>query len=87
MSNPTVSADGSQYWYVDGRCHRVDGPAIIRADGHQEWRVDGKLHRVDGPAIVHTNGTQSWWVDGKSVNEENFEEAVKLYHCRQVLES
>ena len=87
MTNPTVYHDGSQEWWFDSKLHREDGPAIIRADGSQSWWIDGKLHREDGPAITYAGGTQEWYISGKSVNEEDFEEAVKLYHCKMILES
>ena len=57
------------------------------ADGSQIWLVDDKWHREDGPAYVGADGTQAWYIDDKRVNEENFEEAVRLYHCKMVLES
>ena len=52
-------------WYLDGKLHRVDGPAIIRANGYKEWYLDGKRHRVNGPAITWVNGTEFWYLDGK----------------------
>ena len=38
-------------WYLNGKLHRVDGPAIIKHDGKKEWFLNGQRHRVDGPAI------------------------------------
>ena len=40
-------------WYVDGKVHREDGPAVHRWNDEgqlilEEWRVDGKL--VDKPS-------------------------------------
>jgi hypothetical protein len=51
-----IDADGSQRWHVDGKLHRLDGPAVIDADGSQRWHVDGKLHRLDGPAVIDADG-------------------------------
>ena len=86
MTNHILS-NGSQEWRINGRLHREDGPAIILADGSQSWWIDGKLHREDGPAVIYPDGRQEWWVDEMEVNEKDFEEAVKLYHCRVILES
>jgi hypothetical protein len=44
-------ANGSKHWYVDGKHHRIDGPAIEYANGSKHWWVDGKRHRIDGPVI------------------------------------
>jgi len=49
----TIDPDGTQKWRVDGRLHRLAGPAVIRANGTEEWWVDGRLHRLDAPAVVH----------------------------------
>jgi hypothetical protein len=37
--------NGSKEWYIDGRLHRLDGPAIEWNDGDQEWYINGK--RID----------------------------------------
>jgi hypothetical protein len=35
-------SDGNKEWFVDGKLHREDGPAIERADGTWEWYINGK---------------------------------------------
>jgi hypothetical protein len=57
--------EGTKVWFADGKCHRVDGPAIEYIDGSKEWIVDGKYHRLDGPAIELNNGSKMWFVNGK----------------------
>jgi hypothetical protein len=37
-----IYANGTQEWWVNGKWHRLDGPAIIWADGTQEWWVNDK---------------------------------------------
>ena len=34
--------DGAQAWYLDGKLHREDGPAVIYPNGHQEFWVKGR---------------------------------------------
>ena len=58
-----VHLNGHQEWHVDGRLHRLDGPARIWPDGSQEWWVDGQLHRLDGPAVIRADGYRAWYVD------------------------
>ena len=68
-------------WRVDGKFHRVDGPAVHRwnSEGqliYEQWRVDGKLHRVDGPARRQWNDEgqliyEEWWVDGEEVDKSS----------------
>lgn len=52
-------------WMVNGKLHRLDGPAIDENNGHQEYWVNGKKHREDGPAIIDKNGYQEYWINGK----------------------
>ena len=35
-------ADGSKSWYLNGKYHREDGPAIEFADGSKHWYLNGK---------------------------------------------
>jgi hypothetical protein len=31
-------------WYVNGKLHRENGPAIENSDGHKDWYFDGKKY-------------------------------------------
>jgi hypothetical protein len=78
LDGPAIEyADGTEYWYVDGKQHRLDGPAIECANGDKEWYVDDKRHRLDGPAIEDANGYKAWWVDHKKMTEKEFNEYIK----------
>jgi len=57
--------DGSKAWYLNGKYHRVDGPAYERPDGHKEWWLNGQLHREDGPAYECSDGSKAWYLNGK----------------------
>lgn len=39
-----VKADsyGNKFWYLNGKLHREDGPAIERANGEKYWCINGK---------------------------------------------
>ena len=65
-----VSPDGSKYWFLNGKRHREDGPAIECADGAKHWFLNGKRHREDGPAIEWADGTKQWYLNGEHVTEE-----------------
>lgn len=43
MSQPEmkIDADGTKYWYLNGKFHREDGPAIEYADGEKSWYLNG----------------------------------------------
>lgn len=72
-----VYADGSQFWYLNGKKHRTDGPASIYADGTQYWYLNGERHRTDGPAVICANGSQFWCMHGKELSEADHTEAVR----------
>jgi len=42
--------NGDKVWYLNGKHHREDGPAVEDADGTKKWFLNDKLHREDGPA-------------------------------------
>ena len=44
-------SDGSKEWFLNGKRHRADGPAIEYSDGTKHWHLNGVLHRTDGPAV------------------------------------
>ena len=37
-----VSASGNKFWYLNGKWHREDGPAIEHASGGKEWYLNDK---------------------------------------------
>jgi hypothetical protein len=37
-----VCASGNRSWYLNGKRHREDGPAIEYADGGKFWCLNGK---------------------------------------------
>jgi len=69
MNKPKVkvSADGSKRWYLNGKLHREDGPAIEWTDGTKHWLLNGKYHREDGPAVEWANGDKEWFLNGKEI--------------------
>jgi hypothetical protein len=34
-------ANGTKFWYLNGKCHREDGPAYEGADGFKWWFLNG----------------------------------------------
>jgi len=65
-----VNADGYKAWYLNGKLHREDGPAIEYPNGDKEWYLNGKLHREDGPAVEWAGVSKSWHLNGEYVTEE-----------------
>ena len=57
--------DGTKEWWLDGKRHRTEGPAIEYPDGSKSWWVNGKKHRTDGPAIECADGSKCWYLNGK----------------------
>jgi hypothetical protein len=48
-------------WFLNGRLHRVGGPAVRDSVGSTLWYLNGKLHRDDGPAIEDLDEETRWW--------------------------
>jgi hypothetical protein len=65
-----VYESGDKEWYLNGKFHREDGPAIEYITGSKLWYLNGKLHREDGPAIEYITGSKSWYLNGKLHRED-----------------
>jgi hypothetical protein len=68
--------NGNKAWYLNGKYHRVDGPAFEYSSGTKSWYLYGKLHRVDGPAIELHNGDKSWCLNGKKYSQDEWFEML-----------
>jgi hypothetical protein len=42
IGGPAINYKGNQKWYLNGKQHREDGPAVINLDGTEEWYINGK---------------------------------------------
>jgi hypothetical protein len=62
--------NGRKEWYLNGKLHREDGPALEWANGDKEWWLNGEWHREDGPACECANGYKAWCLNGEEVNPE-----------------
>lgn len=51
-------------YYLFGKLHRIDGPAVKSVFGPREWWYLGERHRTDGPAIDNIH-TREWWIHGR----------------------
>jgi hypothetical protein len=51
-----ISTTGTKSWYLNGKLHREDGPAVEYANGDKDWYLNDKRHREDGPAIEYADG-------------------------------
>jgi len=71
-----VYPDGNKAWYLNGKRHREDGPAIEYSNGDKSWYLNGKQHREDGPAVEYSNGGKSWWINGKQLTEAEHKAAT-----------
>jgi hypothetical protein len=59
----TTSPNGDKMWYLNGKLHREDGPAVEHPNGTKEWWLNDKLHREDGPAVERANGDKVWYLN------------------------
>ena len=65
-----IFVDGFKEWYINGKLHREDGPAVEYPDGSKEWYINGKRHREDGPAVEYGNGSKYWYINGERHRED-----------------
>jgi len=72
-----VFDSGDKVWYLNGKRHREDGPAIEWASGDKFWYLNGKRHREDGPAVEYADGTKYWYLNGKEYTEVKYNAKTK----------
>ena len=65
-----VDEYGTKAWYLRGKWHREDGPAVEWTDGSKSWFLNGNLHREDGPAYEQPDGYKEWWLHHEGVHPE-----------------
>ena len=82
-NEPVMETDGygNKRWYLNGKLHREDGPAVEYADGDKFWYLNGKLHREDGPAEEFADGTKYWWLNNQKVTEEEHKKRTSKATC------
>jgi len=72
-----VHENGNKCWYLNGKLHREDGPAVEYANGDKDWYLDGKRHREDGPAMECDGCNTFWYLNGKRVTKAEVIAKVK----------
>jgi len=60
-----VYENDTKHWFLNGKKHREDGPAIEQANGYKVWYLNNKPHREDGPAVEYADGDKHWYLNGK----------------------
>jgi len=81
----TIEADGTRLYYLWGKLHRTDGPAIERADGTKWWYLNGQRHREDGPAYEGADGTRWWYLNDREHTLDSYMKKLKMPKQDQVM--
>ncbi len=71
-----VYYNGDKAWFLNGKLHREDGPAIEGTNGYKAWYLNNKRHREDGPALEYSRGKKYWYLNGTEMTEEEHKEAM-----------
>ena len=77
---------GDKAWYLNGKKHREDGPAIERANGSKAWYLKGRLHREDGPAIECADGDKEWCLNDKWLTEQEWKIEIRSIKIKKLLD-
>jgi len=55
----------SMRWFLDGRLHREDGPAVIILTGKYIWSKKGIRYRPENPFLTSIISFEEWYLNGK----------------------
>ena len=47
MNNPVIDADGTKKWFMNGKFHSEDGPAVEYANGTIYWWLNDKKYKFN----------------------------------------
>jgi hypothetical protein len=72
---------GDKVWYLEGKLHRTDGPAVEYSNGTKVWYLKGKRHRINGPAVEYSDGAKMWYLEGKELTEEQHKARTTKGSC------
>ena len=76
---------GTQQWWVNGKLHREDGPAVVYVHGAKAWYINGLRHRLYGPAVEYANGRKWFFIAGVEYTEEDYTIKIKeIKHNRTI---
>lgn len=67
-----VFKNGTEYWYLNGKRHRIGGPAITTSGETKVWFVNGLKSREDGPAVERKDGRVEYWLKGIEYTREGW---------------
>jgi hypothetical protein len=67
-STSTMAEYGTKYWWLNGKLHRVDGPAVEYVDGYKEWCLYGNYYTFDD------------WLEANTYISEEEKLMLKLTH-------
>jgi len=76
---------GNTCWYLNGKLHREDGPAVEHCEGTKSWWINGERHREDGPAIEWANGDTDWYFNGHQFPSQ--EEVIRFKQLNLLMTS
>lgn len=75
-----------ELYYLNGKSHREDGPAVVRyfesgKRRSERWGLNGKLHREDGPAVVRyfelgKVQSEAYYLNGDYLRKDEFEQRM-----------
>ena len=67
-----IKNSNGEEWWVNGKRHRKDAPAMIKFIGEERWFWEGSLHRENGPAVKTAFGEEYWYFHGDHyIQQEN----------------
>ena len=65
-----VYGDRTEWYNLEGKLHREDGPAREYANGGKSYFINDLRHREDGPAVEHADGYKCYLINNKLHRED-----------------
>ena len=65
-----VYSDRTEWFNLEGKLHREDGPAVECSNGYKSYYLNGKRHRENGPAVEIKDGFKFYYINDKRHRED-----------------
>ena len=85
MESKCINQYGTKLWWLYGKLHREDGPALEHINGEKWWYINGLLHREDDPAVECPNGSKQWWLNAKKYTEQEYKYKMRSIKLKLLL--
>ncbi len=75
-----VNKEGVKHYYLDGKLHRENGPAIEYPDNSPWWFINDEFRPEDEISLEQNTSSKFWYLNGQRIDPKK---AIEDFNLRQ----